>query len=141
MLLALMVACNAGGGETIDLIEGVYVGFPAEGDPVDGVNVTDADSIFEIEFYEHDRELWADLAFDGEMVIHWFVIKEENNTIEGVTVDGLDLTCVVMIEEFSFNVEGLFSSDFESLHLDVTSVGTMTLTLEEDEEVEDVGAA
>lgn len=140
----LFLACaGTGGGETIDIIEGTYLGFPGDGSPVDGVQVLDKDSTFKIEFYEHDRELWADLDFDGKMNIHGFVIEHEDNTIEGVTVDGTTLACVVLIEGFSFKVDGQFSSAFLSLDLSVQSIGTMTLFLQiedEKEEVVDSGA-
>lgn len=129
MITLLLVGCLSGKGETIDIIEGTYLGFPADGISVDGVRVEEQDSTFEIEFYEHDRELWADLDFDGRMIIYGFVIEHEDNTIEGVTVDGTDLACIVLIEGFSFQVDGRFSTDFVSLFLDVQSFGTMTLFL------------
>jgi hypothetical protein len=142
MIVMLVMACGGSGGETIDLVEGTYRGFPADGEPDDGVRVNDEGSTFTIAFFEHDTELWADLDFRGKMTIHGFVIKEEENTIEGVTVDGTDLACKVFIEGFSFQVEGVFSADFGSLFLDVQHVGTMTVFLEvEDEEgTEDVSA-
>lgn len=131
MIALLLAGCLSGKGETIDIIKGTYLGFPWDGKPVDGVKVEERDSTFQIEFYEHEQELWADLAFDGRMIIYGFVIENEDNTIEGVTVDGVDLACVVFIEGFSFKVEGLFSSDFVSLFLDVQSIGTMTLFLQD----------
>lgn len=96
--------------------------------------------------YEHNRELWADLDFDGRMIIYGFVIEDEDNTIEGVTVDGTTLACVILIEGFSFRVDGQFFSDFVSLDFDVQSIGTMTLFLqikeeEEEGELVDSGAA
>lgn len=140
MLMLLFLACGgAGGGVTIDLVDGTYRGKPADGQPEDGVQVRDADSTFTVAFSENDGELWADLAFRGDMVIHGFPIEKEDNVIEGVTVDGIDLACAIVIEGFSFAIEGAFSADRASLAIDVQHVGTMTLGREE-EESEDTGA-
>lgn len=145
MITLLLVGCLSGKGETIDIIEGTYLGYLRDGTSVDGVQVEEKDSTFKIEFYEHTRELWADLDFDGRMNIYGFVIEHEDNTIEGVTVDGTTLACVVLIEGFSFKIDGRFSSDFVALSLNVQSIDTMTLFLqiEKEEEIElvDPGAA
>lgn len=140
MLMLLLLACGgAGGGETIDLVDGTYRGRPADGEPENGVQVRDEDSTFTVAFSEHDGELWADLAFRGEMVIHGFPIEKEDDVIEGVTVDGVELACTISIEGFLFRIEGTFADDRASLVIDVQHVGTMTLTREEKDE-EDTGA-
>lgn len=129
------------GGETIDIIEGTYRGLPGDGVPYAGVIVKDEDSTFEIAFREEKRELWADLEFHGNMVVYGFVIQDETNSIEGVTVDGVDLMCTVPIEGFSFAVAGTFSTNFSSLFLDVESVGRMTLFLQAEEEPDESDTA
>jgi len=133
----LLVACgsdggtHAKGGETIDMVDGTYVGYPAEGDPADGVRVADADSTFAVRFYEHDAELWAFVSFRGKMIIRKLglaiIVKVEDATVEGVTVDGDDLRCQVELNGIDFDVTGLFHDDRASLYLDVTDIGTMTL--------------
>jgi len=75
MMILLLVACNsdggshAKGGETIDLVDGTYIGYPAEGEPAKGVRVRDDDSTFAVRFYEHENELWAYVSFRGRMTV------------------------------------------------------------------------
>lgn len=136
-MVLLLVACgsdggtHAKGGETIDLVDGTYIGYPAEGNPAKGVRVKDPDSTFAVRFYEHEGELWAFVSFRGKMVVRAFglgiVLTEEDATVEGVTVDGDDLTCQVQLDGIDFDVTGLFHDNRSSLYLDVTDIGTMTL--------------
>lgn len=145
MLMVMMIACSdpsSQGGTTIDLVDGTYIGYPAEGDPADGVRVRNEDSTLAVRFYEQDSELWAFVSFRGRMVVNGLVIKEEDSTIEGVTVDGTDLWCTVAFVGFRFGVTGLFTDDLGSLYLDISNVGTMTLDRQggADPPVDDTGA-
>jgi hypothetical protein len=138
MGLLLLVACGgAGGGETIDLVDGLYRGFPSAGEPDDGVRVEDPDTTVEIEFYANSSELWADIGLQGTMVLHGVKIEDEEDTVEGVTVDGLDLACSSKVEGIKFKVEGLFSENRLSLWIDIEHVGTMTLELVVEDEASD----
>jgi hypothetical protein len=144
MTILLLVACGSGGGthvvggETIDLVDGTYVGYPAEGDPAEGVRVRDADSTFAVRFYEHEGDLWAFVSFRGEMVVRalglGIVLTAEDVTIEGVTVSGNDLSCAIELAGINFDVTGLFADERESLYLDVTDIGTLTLSRQGDGE-------
>lgn len=142
MFMTWMLACsapNAWVGETIDLVDGTYVGYPADGDPAKGVKVRDANSTLTVQFYEQNRELWALVSFRGRMVVKGWVIKAEDSTIEGVTVDGDDLWCQMVMDGVNFGVTGLFMDDRASLYLDITRIGTLTLYREDDVE-RDTGA-
>ncbi len=132
----LLVGCEAG-GETIDMVEGTYMGFPADGEPDEGVSILDSDTVFEVRFFDQDRELWADIEIDGAIIIHGIKIEDDENTVEGVTVDGTDLTCALTVELFTFQIVGFFSSDFRRLAIDIDSIGSMSLDLVVEEEKEE----
>lgn len=136
MLMVLLMACDGAGGETVDIVEGTYVGHPSEGTPEEGVTTPDPDTTFTIEFRKEGDELWADIRLHGTMVIHGAPVEDDDNTIEGVTVDGTNLDCSLTIDVFTFDVTGTFSGDFAALAIDVQHVGTMTLELV----AEDTGA-
>lgn len=145
MLMVMMIACSDPsnpGGTTIDLVDGTYIGYPADGDPADGVRVRNEDSTLAVRFYEQDSDLWAFVSFRGRMVVDGLVLKEEDSTIEGVTVDGTDLWCTVAFVGFRFGVTGKFSDDLGSLYLDISNVGSMTLDRQggADPPVDDPGA-
>ncbi len=130
MFMILLLACGAGTiapGRTIDIIDGTYVGYPADGEPADGVRVLNTDSFLTVTFYDRESVLWAFVGFRGRMVVQGLVIKFEDSWIEGVTVDGDDLWCEVALNGVAFDVTGLFADERASLYLDITGVGTMTL--------------
>lgn len=132
--MLLLWGCGATGGETIDIVEGRYLGHPSEGKPDDGVRTPDADTTFGILFREHDRELWADVELNGAMVLHGITVEDEEDTIEGVTVDGNELSSALKVEGIVFAVDGRFKDNRASLSIDVQHVGQMTLFLVADEE-------
>ncbi len=132
-LFLLLVSCSSR-GLTIDMVEGTYRGFPADGEPDDGVSIPDSDTTFEVRFFDHNHELWADIEIDGAIIIHGIKIEDDENTIEGVTVDGTDLTCALTVEFFTFQIVGSFSGDFSALAIDVDSIGSMDLNLVVEEE-------
>lgn len=132
--MLLLLACGGAGGETIDIMEGLYRGNPADGKPENGVSTPDPDTTFDILFYEHGHELWADIALNGTMHIHGFKVTDEEDTVEGVTVDGIALRCALTVEGIGFKVNGTFANDRASLAIDVQHVGQMTLFLVAEEE-------
>ncbi len=135
MIMALLLAaCGAGDGETIDMVDGTYVGLPAGGDLADGIRVTDEETTITIRFKDEDSELWADVSLRGEVVALGITFTAEDSTIEGVTVDGDDLACKIDLGGFVFNVVGLFADARASLVLDIEGLGAMTLFLEAAEE-------
>ncbi len=137
MLILLLVACDSGGGShakggvTINLVDGTYIGYPAEGEPAKGVRVRDADSTFAIRFYEHESDLWAFVSFRGWMTVRAYgliiTLKAEDATVEGVTVDGDNLQSTVRFDGIDFDVTGLFEDNRATLYLDIEDIGTMTL--------------
>ncbi len=129
MIMALLVACGAGGGETVDMVDGTYVGNPADEDMDDGIRVTDDETTLTIRFRDEESELWASVSLRGEVVAHGLKFTAEDTTIEGVTVRGNDLACQIDLGGFVFDVTGLFSDAMASLFLDIDGLGTMTLDL------------
>jgi len=134
MIMALLVACGTGGGETIDMVDGTYVGFPANGDMEDGIQVRDEDTTITVRFRDEESELWASISLRGEIVAHGLTFTAEDTTIKGVTVDGNDLACQIDLGGFVFDVTGLFAAERASLSLDIDGLGTMTLFLEDAKE-------
>ena len=138
MIMALLLhACGAGEVETIDMVQGTYVGFPADGDMAESVRITDDETTITIRFKDEDSDLWADVSLRGEVVALAITFTAEDSTIEGVTVDGNDLACKIDLGGFVFNVVGLFADARSSLFLDIEGLGAMTLFLEVAEEPDD----
>lgn len=136
MFIILLLACGSGsshspGGETIDIVEGTYTGYLAEGDMDFGVRVADEDSTLDVRFYEHEAELWAFVSFRGKMAVRGVVFTAEDLTIEGVTVDGDDLTTEVRLDGLQFGVTGRFEDEDQSLALDIEDIGALPLYLVE----------
>ena len=131
MLILFILGCGGGthivGGGTIDLMDGTYIGYPSEGSTAEGVKVRDEDSTLAMRFYAKDEELWTLMSFRGDMVVDGIVLKEEDCTIEGMTVDGAILTSSVELSGMTFNMTGLFDDGRSSLALVVTNLGSLTL--------------
>lgn len=134
MMMALLVACGAGGGETVDMVDGTYVGFPADGSMEDGIQVKDDETTITIRFRDEESELWAGVSLRGKIVALGLTFTAEDTTIEGVTVRGDDLACQIDLGGFAFDVTGLFADERASLFLDIDGLGTMTLFLDVAEE-------
>ncbi|MBI1908381.1 hypothetical protein HYS28_03110 [Candidatus Uhrbacteria bacterium] len=125
-------------GETIDIVTGTYFGYLDEADLLPAVAITEDGSSLEVALYEEDAVLWAKATFRGEIVKGLIVLRgTEVDTIEGVTVDGTDLSCVYVASEVPLDVTGTFTADFTTLDLTVEKVGTVRMALEEPE-AEDV---
>ena len=96
-----------------------------------GVRVADEDSTLDVRFYEHEAELWAFVSFRGKMAVRGVVFTAEDLTIEGVTVDGDDLTTEVRLDGLQFGVTGRFEDEDQSLALDIEDIGALPLYLVE----------
>ncbi|MCH8049424.1 hypothetical protein IH979_01800 [Patescibacteria group bacterium] len=137
IFVSVTMACR-GENETIDIVEGTYQGYFKDGELEERVTDVSDSARLIIDFYEFDvyqetcletRELWADIAFHGTITIGGVPLigkveldGPDKTTIEGVTVDGLDLICVpCRLFGYYRDVYGTFSQDF--LLLEITSDG------------------
>ena len=114
--------------ETVDVLTDNYVGEVHSDNLVDTLTV-DEGSTLGVGFYTKGDALWAGVRFEG--VMHQGIIVVEGpqvDTIEGVTVDGNDLSCVYK----DHAVTGTFADDRGTLQLVVADVGTVDLLRVED---------
>ena len=115
--------------ETVDVLTDNYVGEVHSDNLVDTLTV-DEGSTLGVGFYTKGDALWAGVRFEG--VMHQGIIAVEGpqvDTIEGVTVDGNDLSCVYK----DHAVTGTFADDRGTLQLVVAVVGTVDLLRVESE--------
>lgn len=126
-------------GETVDIVDGTYMGRLADGELANRVDLVDPASSLEVRFFEDEGELNARTIFRGEIGIGYVVGTytldgPEYDTVHGVTVDGDELWTEYDASVKMLEVYGLFDSGRTELMLEIESLGTLWLDREEDPE-------
>lgn len=135
MVLFFIACVTPPPGETIDIVEGDYVGELEQGDMLEDVVIVEAGTALRVVLYEDDDVLWAESTITGKLTKGLVVIDgPDTELIEGVTIEGVDLACTLVTPNVVLEVTGFFVDDFTTLFLDVDTVGVVTLDLVTEDE-------
>ena len=147
--LVILLGLGGCGNRTVDLIDGRYVGYFDEGDLDNRIGDVNENDELSVRFYDVDtckgdeedcRELWAEIDFRGLITVVAFGLEiilagPEDDTVEGVTVKEKELKCSpCKLFGFKRKIKGTFGNGFRTLDLESSGIGTIPLTLIEDED-------
>lgn len=128
MVLLVAVACTPVPGETVEVYEAAYAGELVQKDLAPDITILEEGTALSVALYEDADVLWADVTFTGKIAQGILVLAgPQDDSIEGVTIEGDVLTCTYASAMGVLEVHGTFRASRGVLDLVVEKVGSVTL--------------